>query len=367
MGPAQGRGTLVSGLPASDGKAVFETASAIWSWASMAENVWEIVLLNFNAIDHVATLLLNLGRVEGRSRNMLLWGEGATPGVVNAIEAVDGELLALREALGLANRRRYQDYLAEQGFVDGVRTTLYETLHASTLATGTFPCGPEAAVALPDRGRPLRPGPCLVDRGGYPGHRRPDRTGLRRDQDGLAGGGADPHRVGPGGSGHRGAPASGRGGLVVDLRISGGTLVTVDHQHRVLREDVYVDRGRIVAVGGPKRGARRTLDVSGMLVMPGMINLHDHLRNLAPGIRLGEGMKLDALPRRFWELGRSAGPDEYRVGAALLTAKLLKSGVTSVVDHLYTFHQPGLAGASVQGYSWASRTHAGRPGTGASR
>jgi opine dehydrogenase len=137
-------GTLVSGLPASDGKAVFETASAIWSWASMAENVWETVLLNFNAIDHVATLLLNLGRVEGRSGNMLLWGEGATPGVVNAIEAVDGELLALREALGLANRRRYQDYLAEQGFVDGVRTTLHETLHASTLATGTFRCGPEA-------------------------------------------------------------------------------------------------------------------------------------------------------------------------------------------------------------------------------
>jgi 5-methylthioadenosine/S-adenosylhomocysteine deaminase len=138
---------------------------------------------------------------------------------------------------------------------------------------------------------------------------------------------------------------------VVDLRISGGTLVTVDHQHRVLREDVYVDRGRIVAIGGPKRGARRTLDVSGMLVMPGMINLHDHLRNLTPGIRLGEGMKLDALLRRFWELGRSAGPDEYRVGAALLTAKLLKSGVTSVVDHLFTFHQPGLAEASVQGYS----------------
>jgi opine dehydrogenase len=137
-------GTLVAALPASNGKAVFETANAIWPWTSPAENVWETVLLNFNAIDHVATLLLNLGRVEGRTGNMLLWGEGATPGVAKAIEAVDGELLALREGLGLANRRRYPEFLAEQGFVDEVRPTLHETLQASFLASGTFPCGPEA-------------------------------------------------------------------------------------------------------------------------------------------------------------------------------------------------------------------------------
>src|SRR5207249_6438534 len=113
-------GTLVSALPSSNRERVFETAHAIWPWISPGENVWETVLLNFNAIDHVATLLLNLGRVEGRSGSMLLWGEGATPGVANAIGAVDGELLALREALGLANRRRYPEFLAEQGFVDAV-------------------------------------------------------------------------------------------------------------------------------------------------------------------------------------------------------------------------------------------------------
>lgn len=139
--------------------------------------------------------------------------------------------------------------------------------------------------------------------------------------------------------------------MVVDLRIAGGTVVTVDPEHRVLREDLYVDRGRVVAVGGPQQEARRTLDASRMLVMPGMINLHDHLRDLTPGIRLGEGLKLDAMLRKFWELSRAAGPDEYRVGAALGTAKLLKAGVTSVVDHLYTFHRPGLAEASIEGYS----------------
>jgi opine dehydrogenase len=137
-------GTLVAALPASRAEEVFGIANAIWPWTSRAENVWETVLLNFNAIDHVATLLLNLGRVEGRSGSMLLWGEGATPGVANAIEAVDGELLALRGALGLSNRKRYPDYLVEQGFAEEVKPTLHQTLQSSFLASGTFPCGPEA-------------------------------------------------------------------------------------------------------------------------------------------------------------------------------------------------------------------------------
>ena len=137
-------GTHVAALPASGGTHVFEIANAIWPWTSPAQNVWETVLLNFNAIDHVATLLLNLGRVEGRTGSMLLWGEGATPGVCNAIESVDGELLSLRGALGIANRTRYIEYLVAQGLAEEMKGSLYETLRASVLAAGTFPCGPEA-------------------------------------------------------------------------------------------------------------------------------------------------------------------------------------------------------------------------------
>jgi hypothetical protein len=35
----------------------------------------------------------------------------------------------------------------------------------------------------------------------------------------------------------------------VDLRVAGGTVVTVDDEARVVREDVYVDRGRIASIG----------------------------------------------------------------------------------------------------------------------
>jgi opine dehydrogenase len=75
---------------------------------------------------------------------MLLWGEGATPGVVNVIEAVDTELLALRSALGLKDRRRYIDYLVEQGLVASAGDSLHSTIHASVLSTVPFRCGPAA-------------------------------------------------------------------------------------------------------------------------------------------------------------------------------------------------------------------------------
>jgi opine dehydrogenase len=137
-------GTLVAGLPAGSGPAVLATASAVWSWVSAAENVWETLLVNYNAIDHVPPLICNLGTVESRAGRMLLWGEGATPAVVNVIEAVDEELLALRAALGLATDKRYVDYLVDQGVVREAQSSLHATIHASRLAAGQFACGPRA-------------------------------------------------------------------------------------------------------------------------------------------------------------------------------------------------------------------------------
>jgi opine dehydrogenase len=137
-------GTLIAGLPARSGEAVLAAARQIWSWASAAQNVWETVLVNYNAIDHVATLLCNLGSVEGRTGQMLLWGEGATPGVARAIESVDLELLGLREALGLHSRRRYAEFLVDQGLVDKAGGSLHETIQASRLAQAGFSCGPGA-------------------------------------------------------------------------------------------------------------------------------------------------------------------------------------------------------------------------------
>jgi opine dehydrogenase len=135
-------GTRVAGLPA--GNPLVGLTCEIWPWLSPAESVWDTVLLNFNAIDHVAPIICNLGAIEGRSGSFLLWGEGATPAVARMIEQVDGELLALRAALGLTDTAGYADYLVAQGFAPRREATLHATLQASSFAGSTFGCGPKA-------------------------------------------------------------------------------------------------------------------------------------------------------------------------------------------------------------------------------
>ena len=136
----------------------------------------------------------------------------------------------------------------------------------------------------------------------------------------------------------------------VDLVVTGGLCVACNETGDVTSGDIYLDGGRIVAVGGPPRPARRSLDASGTIVIPGLINLHDHLRDMTPGLSAGEGLKLDDMLRFYWRLNETAGPVEYETMAAYSTARLLAAGVTTVVDHVYPFHRPGLDAATIAGY-----------------
>ncbi len=76
--------------------------------------------------------------------------------------------------------------------------------------------------------------------------------------------------------------------MKADLLFTNGLLVTMDAQRRILRGAVAVAGGRISAVvpdgEGPLPPATRTVDASGHAIIPGLINAHDHLRNLAPGV-----------------------------------------------------------------------------------
>ena len=53
----------------------------------------------------------------------------------------------------------------------------------------------------------------------------------------------------------------------------------------------------------------------------------------------------------MWKTGEAMGPTEYRLGARLTALQRLKLGMTTVVDHCYTFHAPGLDEALLDGYA----------------
>ncbi|MEO6059266.1 MAG: dihydropyrimidinase [Candidatus Limnocylindria bacterium] len=67
---------------------------------------------------------------------------------------------------------------------------------------------------------------------------------------------------------------------MTDLVVSGGTVVTAGGSSRV---DVAVDGGRITAVGEDVgRDARERIDATGLLVLPGVIDVHTHTRLPSP-------------------------------------------------------------------------------------
>lgn len=122
----------------------------------------------------------------------------------------------------------------------------------------------------------------------------------------------------------------------VDLLLTNGTVVTMNREREVLvGADVFIQDGRIARIGrGLKVGgvARRTLDVTGQVVMPGLIHGHIHacqtlFRNHADGMEL-----LDWLRERIWPFEAAHDADSMRASADLSFAELIQSGATAALD-----------------------------------
>jgi cytosine/adenosine deaminase-related metal-dependent hydrolase len=141
--------------------------------------------------------------------------------------------------------------------------------------------------------------------------------------------------------------------MTADLLISNGVLITMDPERRILRGSVAVTGDRITAIAladAPTPSARRTIDASRHLVIPGLVDAHDHLRNLTPGVRVAAGLKLDDYLRALWKLQQHMTPEDFRLSALLAGVKLLKGGCTTVIDHAYPYHRPGIDAALLDAY-----------------
>src|SRR5260370_34883165 len=88
------------------------------------------------------------------------------------------------------------------------------------------------------------------------------------------------------------------------LIVRGGTLVTMDAKSRVIENGaIAVQDGLIVTIGGradieSRHRARRTIDASGALLLPGLINGHAHAAmRLFPGF--SPDHSLDHGPQKY--------------------------------------------------------------------
>lgn len=129
---------------------------------------------------------------------------------------------------------------------------------------------------------------------------------------------------------------------MTSILVRNGYVVTVDPDRRVFPDGyVHVVGERIAAVGPMDQlaqavvaGADEVIDLGGKLVVPGLINLHDHhWASLFEGFDQGKEME-PWLVSHVVPIALSLTPRDPRVAAYLSCLEMLRYVVTCSVNHL---------------------------------
>jgi len=128
----------------------------------------------------------------------------------------------------------------------------------------------------------------------------------------------------------------------VDLLVSGGTVLTMDAQRRIIEDGAVAIRGDSIVAVGPRveleagYEAARTIDARGSLVMPGLINGHAHaamslFRGLADDLTLDDWLRRYIFPAE----ARNVTDEFVAWGTRLGVLEMLRGGITSYADMYY--------------------------------
>jgi 5-methylthioadenosine/S-adenosylhomocysteine deaminase len=126
----------------------------------------------------------------------------------------------------------------------------------------------------------------------------------------------------------------------VDLLIRGGTVVTMDGDRRIIEGGSVTIRGEriesVLGPGDPAPDARETIDATGHLVIPGLVNTHGHipmvlLRGLADDLKLMDWLQDYVFPAE----ARNVSPEFVYWGSLLACIEMARSGTTTFTDMYY--------------------------------
>ncbi|MFN8453254.1 MAG: 8-oxoguanine deaminase [Anaerolineae bacterium] len=118
------------------------------------------------------------------------------------------------------------------------------------------------------------------------------------------------------------------------------TLATFDEERRVLKNAWILIRDdgieQIGVTGAELPLAERRIDLSGHLVMPGLINTHHHMfQSLLRNIPLLQDVSLFKWLRVLYLLMSEVTDEDQYIASVINHAELLLSGCTTTVDHSY--------------------------------
>ncbi len=126
------------------------------------------------------------------------------------------------------------------------------------------------------------------------------------------------------------------------LAKNAAVVVTMDGERRELRDAGLFARDGFVEQVGPTAELPATadivLDLSGQILLPGLINCHHHLDQLLTrNLPAGQNTNLFPWLRAHYRVWASRTPEDTRTAAIVGCAELLLSGCTTVFDHAYLF------------------------------
>ena len=136
--------------------------------------------------------------------------------------------------------------------------------------------------------------------------------------------------------------------------IRNGHVVTVDGRRNVYPGGwIAIDGSRIAGVGPASSmpaaaGFDSVVDGSGTIVMPGLINMHQHhwytiFKGLADGMLLEDWVTDLLLP-----LSMTLGEDAMRVSSTVAAMEMIATGTTTSFNHSVTTTTPALVKASIE-------------------
>jgi 8-oxoguanine deaminase len=118
-------------------------------------------------------------------------------------------------------------------------------------------------------------------------------------------------------------------------------VVTMDDARREIASGfVLVEGNRIAAVGGPESCPRiaNSVDLSGHVLLPGLINTHHHMyQSLTRAVPSAQDVDLFQWLKALYPIWARLTPEMVHVSTQTAMAELMLSGCTTSSDHLYIY------------------------------
>ena len=120
-------------------------------------------------------------------------------------------------------------------------------------------------------------------------------------------------------------------------------VVTMDDARRELAAaDILIRDGVIADVGAGLTSEGETIDATGCVVTPGLVNTHHHLfQTLTRAVPAAQDAALFGWLRTLYPIWSQLGPEHLFTSAQIGLAELALSGCTMTSDHLYLFPNGG--------------------------